>query len=126
MQLCCPLSFLGDAASAQPANDSKIPYPTVAAALEGLRGKSGVKVADQSGWTVIEEPAAAAIWTFTPAGHPAHPAVVRRGIVQRGNDILVDMDVKCEAAKPACDRLAAEFQTLVDQMRQSLNRCRAR
>lgn len=103
-----------------------IPYPTVAAALEGLRAKAGVSVRNESGFTVVQDSAAMTIWTFTPAGHAAHPAVVRRAIVQRGNDIFVDMQVKCEAAKPACDTLTAEFQALTEQMRQSLNRGRAR
>jgi hypothetical protein len=103
-----------------------IPYPTVAAALEGLRTKGGVNVRNEGGFTVIEDARTMAIWTFTAAGHAAHPAVVRRGVVQRGTDIFVDMQVKCEAAKPACDKLTAEFQALTEQMRQSLNRGRAR
>src|SRR3954453_16149796 len=94
------------ASAAQTADTARpaIPYPTVAAALDGLRTKSGVNVVNQSGFTVIEEPAAAAIWTFTSAGHPAHPAVVRRGVVQRGDNIFVEMQVKCEADKTACDK----------------------
>lgn len=111
-------------ALAQPAD--AIPYPTVAAALEGLRTKGGVNVKTESGFTVIEDARAMAIWTFTAAGHAAHPAVVRRAVVQRGDNIFVDMQVKCEAGKPACDTLTAEFQALTEQMRQSLNRGRAR
>lgn len=111
-------------ALAQPTD--AIPYPTVAAALEGLRVKGGVNVRTESGFTVIEDARAMTIWTFTAAGHAAHPAVVRRAIVQRGDNIFVDMQVKCEAGKPACDTLTAEFQALTEQMRQSLNRGRAR
>jgi hypothetical protein len=114
------------ATSALAQSADAIPYPTVAAALEGLRTKSGVNVRNEAGFTVIEDARTMAIWTFTAAGHAAHPAVVRRGVVQRGNDIFVDMQVKCEAAKPACDKLTAEFQALTEQMRQSLNRGRAR
>jgi hypothetical protein len=117
------------AAAAQPANNpsaSKIGYPSVAAALDGLRAKSGVKLSNQSGFTVIEEPATHTLWTFTPAGHPAHPAVVRRAIVKEGDDLFVDMDVKCEAAKPACDKLVAEFLAMNDRIRENLNRGRVR
>jgi hypothetical protein len=103
-----------------------IPYPTVAAALESLRAKSGVEVSNQNGFTVITEPATYTLWTFTPAGHPAHPTVVRRQMVREGDDIISRMQVKCEAAKPACDKLAAEFKALDDQIRESLRGNRAR
>jgi hypothetical protein len=117
------------AALAQPVNNpgaSKIGYPTVAAALEGVRARSGVQVSNQGGFTVITEPATQTLWTFTPAGHPAHPAAVRRAVVKEGDDIFIEMDVKCEAAKPACDALVAEFHTLNDRIRENLNRGRAR
>ena len=115
-------------ASAQPedASDrSDIGYPSVAAALEAMRIKSGTKVSMQGGWTVIEEAATKTIWSFTPAGHLAHPAAVRRAIVQRGNDIFVEMKLRCESMKPACDKLVAEFQELNNRMRDALNRKRA-
>ncbi len=119
------LSLLLTATTALAQSTDAIPYPTVAAALEGMRAKAGVSVRTESGFTVVEDAITMAIWTFTPAGHAAHPAVIRRAIVQRGNDIFVDMQVKCEAAKPACETLTAEFQALTDQLRQSLNRNRA-
>jgi len=116
-------------ASAQQAGSpasSKIGYPTVAAALDGLRAKSGAKVAVQSGWTVIEEPSIMTMWSFTPAGHPAHPAAIRRVIAQKGDDIFVEMEALCEAAKSACEKLLTEFRELNEQMRASLNPKRSR
>ena len=111
------------AASAQPAQSpapSGIGYPTVAAALAGLRAKSGVKVQEQAGWTVIDDPETTRIWSFTPAGHPAHPAAIRRTIVQEGKDIFVRMGVLCQASKPACDKLVAEFEAMNKAMRERL------
>ena len=90
------------AAAAQPAgakDSSSIGYPTVASALDGMRSKSGVRVSNQDGWTVIEDGSTMSIWSFTPAGHPAHPAVVRRTVVQQGSDISVQMATLCEAKK---------------------------
>jgi hypothetical protein len=46
--------------------------------------------------------------------------VIRRTIVKEGNDIFVQMDTFCEAAKPPCDKLVAEFQELTNKMRESL------
>jgi hypothetical protein len=112
-------------ASAQPAEDprsSSIGYPSVAAALDAMRAKGGATTSIQSGWTVIEDRATMSIWSFTPAGHAAHPAAVRRTVTQRGNDIFVDMAVLCEATKPACDQLVAEFQELNRAMRGNLGR----
>jgi hypothetical protein len=111
------------AASAQPAPSpppSGIGYPTVTAALAALRAKSGVKVHEQAGWTVVDDPETTSIWSFTPAGHPAHPAVIRRTIVQEGKDIFVRMGVLCQASKPACDKLVAEFEAMNKAMRERL------
>jgi hypothetical protein len=117
------------AAFAQPSSEpppAPIEYPSVAAALEGLRAKSGVRVSDQDGWTIIDDSANFNFWSFAPAGHPAYPAAIRRKIVRRGDDFLVDMAVLCEASKSACDQLVAEFQILNNRIRQSLAKPPAR
>lgn len=72
-----------------------IGYSSVAAALEGLRTKPGANVAVQGGWTIVEE--GTTLWSFTPASHPAHPAVIKRTIVQRDGTFFVDMSALCEA-----------------------------
>lgn len=105
------------AALAQPAGG--IGFATVAAALDALKARSDVTVSDRGGWTIIEDRAAKAFWSFTPLGHPAHPAAVKRTIVSRDGNLAIEMGVLCQAAKPACDRLVAEFQQLNEQMGQS-------
>ena len=124
MTFCALLATVMAVTAQQQADGQNIGYLTVAAALDGMRTKSGVNVSIQGSWTVIEDGATSSIWSFTPAGHPAHPAVVRRTIVQQGNDIFVNMGVLCEAAKPSCDKLVAEFQELNNKMRESLSRRR--
>jgi hypothetical protein len=97
-------------------------YPNVAAAMAGLRAKPGVKSFDQAGWSIFEDSAAKAVWSFPPPGHAAYPSAIRRRIVQDGNDIFVAMDVRCEAAKPACDAVVADFESLNSKVREQLKR----
>lgn len=100
--------------------ESKIEYRSVAEARSALLAKDGVKIREESGWLVIAE--RMTLWSFTPQGHEAHPAVVRRSIVQKGGDVFLDMDVRCEAAKPACDRLVESFQALNTDMIRDLRK----
>jgi hypothetical protein len=114
-----------DIAVAQDATGNATPdreYATAASALEAMRAKSGVKTSVQSGWTVIEDRSTLSVWSFTPPGHPAHPAAIRRRVVQEGNNLLLQMNVLCEAPKPACDAMVMEFEKLNGQVRQDLKR----
>ena len=103
---------------------SSIGYSSVAAALESVRTKPGVSVSVQSGWTVIEDRTNLTIWSFTPSNHPAHPAAFRRTITEKDGAFFVQTDGLCEATKPACDKLMAEFQELNDKVRDALSKKR--
>jgi hypothetical protein len=100
----------------------KLEYSTVAQALAALRAKPGVSISAQSGWTVIEDRSTLTLWSFTPAGHRAHPAAIRRTITQEGGSFFVNMNVLCEAPKPDCDAVVADFEKLNGQMREDLQR----
>jgi hypothetical protein len=123
-------TLMSDAAPAQSASSpngarvSSIGYPSVAAALEAMRAKSGVKVSVQGGWTIVDDRGNSALWSFTPPGHPAHPAVVRRTVTEKDGAIFVQMGGLCEAAKPPCDKLMAEFRELTERMRRQIERDR--
>ena len=101
---------------------SAIGYPTVAAALAALRTKPGVTIRVEDGWTIAEERAdrSSAVWSFTPQGHPAHPAAVKRTTYEEDGQVWIDMQVLCQAAKAPCDTLVREFQELNDRIRTSL------
>jgi hypothetical protein len=88
---------------------SDIGYPTVAAALDGLRTKSDVTESVQSGWTIFEDRTALTVWSFAPSDDPAYPSAVRRTIVTKDGSAVMNMRVLCEAAKAACDRLVERF-----------------
>jgi hypothetical protein len=97
-------------------------YRTTAAALEALRNKGGVKISTEAGWTVIEDQSTLSVWSFTPSGHPAFPAAVQRQVVQEEDHLFVKMNVLCEAPRPACDTMVAEFQKLSGKVRDELKR----
>ena len=121
------------AQSAAPLEESsgsaaKLGYPTVAAALEGLKSKPGVSVniTKPDAWTIVMEPSTKAIWSFTPEGHYAYPSVVRREVKQReAGDVYLEMVALCQAEKEPCDRLIREFQQLNERMRASIQRSAA-
>ena len=96
-----------------------IGYPTVAAALEALKARSDVKISVQGGWTIVEDRAASTYWSFTPPGHPAYPAAVKRTVVQRDGAFAIDLTALCEAQKAACDKLVADFQAMNERIAQS-------
>jgi hypothetical protein len=120
-------AITGHAQDARPpplpeAKDSTIGYPTVAAALKDLRGKPGVKVRVENGWTIAEDRGddSMALWSFTPEGHPAHPAAVKRTTFEKEGQVWIDMKVLCQAAKEPCDTLVREFQELNDRIKASM------
>ncbi|MTV38722.1 DUF4019 domain-containing protein [Duganella radicis] len=98
-----------------------IGYPTVSAALEALKARSDVAISVQGGWTIVEDKAAHAIWSFTPADHAAHPAAVRREMVEQGGGVSVQMTALCQASKQACDKLMEEFKVLNARMGQDVS-----
>ena len=97
------LAMTGVIASAQqsaaPGNPpmSSIGYPSVAAALDALKARKDVRISSQGGWTVIEDGSGgnATLWSFTPPNHPAHPAAVKRTLVQKDGAFFVEMDALC-------------------------------
>jgi hypothetical protein len=113
------------AQQAAPAPSPSIGYPTVAAAFEALRRKSGVKVINQGGWTIIDDPSDKTIWSFAPPGYPAYPAAIRRQIIEDSRGISLKMNILCEAAAAPCDKLSADFQALNDKMRENIKRSHA-
>ncbi len=103
-----------------PSKSSALGYPNAPAALEALRRKPGVSISVQGGWTIATDRSAYAIWSFTPPEHPAHPSVVRRTVFEKSGSVQIRTDVLCKAAKPACDKLVADFNQLNSRMRDNI------
>lgn len=111
------------AASAPAAAPIPMPYQTVAEALAGLKARDGngtIVTDGGDGWVIINEPMASAQWTFTPAGHAAYPAVVRR-VIRRGANRAVSVDVAtvCEAPAAACAELVKTFEGMNERITQA-------
>lgn len=61
-------------------------------------------------------------WTFTVAGHPAHPSAVCRRPVQDGGQLRIEMNVACAAAEGECEKLVKAFQELNQRMLQDIQK----
>jgi hypothetical protein len=101
------------AAFAARADDpAPIGYATVAAVREALRGDPTATFREQQGWTVVasREHGQAVEWFFTPEGHPAHPAVIKRTVVEQDGVGTIDMAALCQTTQEACDSLLEDFK----------------
>ena len=106
---------------AQSSAAGSIPFPTAAAALTALKAKPGVKFADNDGWTVAND-TDGTIWSFTPASHYANPSVGRRSLHQQQGRFFVRTEILCQAQKPACDKLKADYDLLDKRMMEAINK----
>ena len=84
----------------------------VAAVLEALRADASAQFREQRGWTVVasREAGEPVEWFFTPEGHAAHPAVVKRTAIERDGVGMIDLAALCHAEQAACDRLLDDFR----------------
>jgi ribonuclease HI len=102
------------------ATQSGIEYKSVAEALKALRAKPNVEISVQGDWTIVDEPANFALWSFAPKRHAAYPAVVKRKVVEKDGIVSIKTDVICEATKAACDALVREFMQMNQNLKPSL------
>ena len=98
-------------------------FKSVADALAALKTRPGAKISvtQPDAWTIISEQGGSVVWSFTPATHPAYPAVIRRAIVI-GEDGMarIEMAGLCQAEKAPCDRLMKDFRDLTERSSRAL------
>lgn len=130
-RLACTLALMSVAAivRAQPAplpetTHSEIEYPSPGAAWRALRADPHVQFEDRGGWMIANDPAHATVWTFSPQGDPAFPALVKRHVVERDGQLMMNMSVLCGASKQACDDFVRRFQRLNEDMARALQQKR--
>ena len=116
-----------DQKSAYPAPDSpqatRFGYANPDAALAALKERTDVVITQQGKWTIVDDKTNSTYWSFTTLGHPAHPAAVKRVLVQSpSGDVSIMMTAKCGASKSECDKLIAEFRALNERVRQNVSR----
>jgi len=99
------------------ADEGDIGYPSVEAAKQALLAREDIKMSTENGWLTIEDPVAMTLWTFTPESDPAHPATIKRSVIQDGERIVIRMDIRCEGDEAACDALENHFLSLNESVR---------
>lgn len=106
------------------ADEPTIGYPSYQAALTDLKSNPKANVSVQGGWTIIEVNSnnEMALWSFTPEGHFAHPAVVKRNVVESEGSVHIVMNALCGASKSDCDKLIKQFEQLNEQIRKSMRK----
>ena len=109
MMLCACGVQAAFAADDEPA---PIGQANVAAVLEALRADPSAQFREQRGWTVVasREGGEPVEWFFTPEGHAAHPAVVKRAAIERDGVGMIDLAALCHAEQAACDLLLDDFR----------------
>jgi len=115
LKLVCISLLIGVSIAAATADEvSSIGYRTVQIAFDDLKDKDGVEISVQGGWTIIQDEGNEnlVLWSFTRGSHPAHPAAIKRQIIQRDGRYFIKMDALCQAEKAACDQLMSEFEQL--------------
>jgi hypothetical protein len=103
------------------AGDS-IAYATVAEARAALSQRKDVQSREDNGWFIVADQSLGAFWSFTPAGHAASPALVKRTIHEKDGVVSVALAMLCEGPKTPCDELKRQFEELDERMRADLQR----
>ena len=80
--------------------------------MADLRSDRNVVFTTENGWLIATNGAAYTIWSFSPQGYAAYPAVVKRKVISRAVGSKIEMSVLCEASKKACDDLVRTFATM--------------
>jgi hypothetical protein len=110
------LFVVGAAAAADDGTDA-IGYPSIEAAITALRADPTAQFDVQQGWTVVasREGDNPVQWFFTPAGHPAHPAVVKRTAIEAKRTGFIDLAALCYGPESECYRLLDDFRQRSEQ-----------
>jgi hypothetical protein len=75
-------------------------------------------------YVALHDKARDTTWTFTVAGHPAHPSAVCRRPVKDGDRLRIEMNVACGAPEAECEKLVDAFENLNQRMLQDLEKPR--
>lgn len=100
-------------------NEKSIGYPSVAEALEKLKNHPAANISQQGGWTIISlvEDGNHVLWFFAPEKHAAHPAMIKRTILEKNGGIEIVTTSFCQAPKQDCDELTRQFKDLKKQIK---------
>lgn len=92
------------------------------ALLARVKTMAGIKeIHRDREFVAYQDPATSAVFTFTEAGHPAHPAAVCRKPVQKGDQLEIEMAVVCKGPEAKCAGLESDFKLLNAKMQADIN-----
>ncbi len=94
----------------------------IAALFDQLIKSEGASIVSRDTSFVVVRDKASNNWSFTVAGHPAHPSVACRQIQESGGRVFVRTEIECQAREPACKNLAADYQALDARMQEAIQR----
>ncbi len=118
LSLAATTGLVPAVSSAQNADGSgDIGYPSVDAARKALEARSDVAMSRVNGWLSVEDPVNKTLWTFAPDDDPAHPAAIKRTVVEEFDRVVIVMDIRCEGDAGACDALEEHFLSLNESTR---------
>lgn len=112
------------AAKDLPANQG-FGFATVSDTLAFLKTKPSVSftTTKPDSWLIANDSEPFTIWSFTPEGHYAYPAVVKRELKKNAQGwAFVETTALCEAKKDACDKLIGEFHKSNEQIKQDVQK----
>jgi hypothetical protein len=117
-----PVASLPKAKPLEEAEGDVIGFQNVDTARSALTARQGTKTQlMEDGWVVIHDSSDRSIWSFTPAEHPAHPAVVKRYVYEENGHVMLGMKALCQAGKSACDQLIRQFQEMNEQLTRKMH-----
>ena len=108
------------AAAGAQAADAADDYGSVAAILAALQANPDARFEMQDGWTIVTsvERGNPVLWSFTPEGHPAHPAVVKRTALEKKGTGFVELTTFCEGPEAECKVLLEQFKQINQELAQ--------
>ena len=89
--------------------------------LETMVKTENASVVSRDKQFVVLQDKAGRYWTFTVAGHSAHPSVACR-LEEADGQFFVRTELHCRAAEPACKKLLADFQLLDKRMQDAIRK----
>ena len=94
--------------------ENSIGYTTVEEAHAALDKNPNATLTEYEGWKIykIKDNGVYTLWSFTPFVDAANPAVIKRVIVSKDNEISISMSALCEAEKEPCDHLIEQFKLI--------------
>ena len=114
--------FTSSSIAQEMSEPSPIGYATVDAAFNALESDPDAKITEYEGWTIFNQKGDGSyiLWSFTPDQHPAHPSAIRREIVKKGDEVLINMNALCESGKFECDQLIEQFKLINDNIKRKM------